>query len=70
MISLGGSVARSPSSAAASEARPMPARTRDVAILRFFMVVNKDAVQDTSKLAIAKEHFYAACPEASGAYLA
>jgi len=34
------------------------------------MVVNKDAVQDTSKLAIAKEHFYAACPEASGAYLA
>ena len=31
-----------------------------MAILRFFIVVNKDAVQDTSKPAIAKEHFCAA----------
>jgi len=34
------------------------------------MVVNKDAVQDTSKPTIAKEHFCAAFPEASAAYLA
>src|SRR6266496_6726745 len=65
VISFGGSVARSPSSAAASEVRTMPARMRDVAISRFFMVVNRDAVQDTSKLAIAEAHFCAAFPEAS-----
>jgi len=34
------------------------------------MVVNRDAVQDTSKLAIAEAHSCAASPEASAAYLA